>query len=575
MQALLEAILWVTMTTVNTLTDKECSAIKAGEAEQCEEDCANRICMRDRYEKNEQLCYNQHIGSLPADELEIMEKKPFEQVRTIRKYLAILEKSPEKIPSRITKVKNLLEPGMEEYKEAIETMFPLSEYTNPICNEALVFLPIHETVELANEENKTYIMCDNPALEKCEPFRVNKMKSLRDFRKLLDRLNMEGKVYSLNHLPIYNYEDSHHVALNYHSIIEDHLATHIANEIDMRESKDEELEQRISELETDLNATIMWVDKIPKTNPEEGEESVEDEENGSGNIQPGRKNLKGEKGDKGDKGDRGEKGEPGNRGPMGFPGPQGDMGYMGRPGPIGHTGPPGKPGPPGVSITNPTEEFQLANSSTWVEILNGERKLTAIDSCTGKDIWSAVTDAAAVVLKIEPEKLRTVEVVARTLLRENSRDIIETVKRMGETKLKEAKRSFLVSMEERLAKKHISMTKVEFLKYLENASFDPYGKFSLTGFATAILTTTSIIITKMIRGCNTYKDEKRRRSGRKDIRELTREKEELEAKGYEIEPLNKTGEPRYNKVGPAGSTRSKTGFFSKGEGTKVIMGPWN
>ena len=146
---------------------------------------------------------------------------------------------------------------------------------------------------------------------------------------------------------------------------------------------------------------------------------------------------------------------------------------------------------------------------------------------------------------------------------------------MGETKLKEAKRSFLVSMEERLAKKHISMTKIEFLKYLENASFDPYGKFSLTGFATAILTTTSIIITKMIRGCNTYKDEKRRRSGRKDIRELTREKEELEAKGYEIEPLNKTGEPRYNKVGPAGSTRSKTGFFSKGEGTKVIMGPWN
>ena len=120
------------------------------------------------------------------------------------------------------------------------------------------------------------------------------------------------------------------------------------------------------------------------------------------------------------------------------------------------------------------------------------------------------------------------------------------------------------------------MTKVEFLKYLENASFDPYGKFSLTGFATAILTTTSIIIANMIRGCTTYKDEKRRRSGRKDIRELTREKEELEAKGYEIEPLNnQTGEPRYSKVGPAGSTRSKTGFFSKGEGTKVIMGPWN
>ena len=130
MQALLEAILWVTMTTVKTLTDIECRSLKPGEAEQCEENCANKISMRDRYEKGEQLCYNQQIGSLPADELEIMEKKPFEQVRTIRKYLAILEKSPEKIPSRITKVKNLLEPGMEEYKEAIETMFPLNEYTS-------------------------------------------------------------------------------------------------------------------------------------------------------------------------------------------------------------------------------------------------------------------------------------------------------------------------------------------------------------------------------------------------------------------------------------------------------------
>ena len=574
MQALLAAILWVKMTNIHGLTDKECRSLKPGEAEQCNEDCSNRICMRDRYEKNEQLCYNQQIGSLPADELEMMEKNPFEQVRTIRKYLAILEKNPDKIPSRVTKVKNLLEPGMEEYKEAIETMFPLNEYTNPICNEALVFLPIHETESLAYQKNKTYIMCDKPALEECEPFRVNKMKALRDFRKLLDRLNMEGKVYSLNHLPLYNYEDSHHVALNFHSIIEDHLATHIANEIDMRESKDGELEQRISELETDLNATIMWVDKIPKTNPKEGEESVEEEENGSGNVQ--NQNLKGDKGDRGEKGERGDKGDEGKRGPMGFQGRQGDMGYMGHPGPRGHVGPPGKPGPPGVSTTNPTEEFKLTNSSTWIEIFNGERKLTAIDSCTGEDIWSALTEAAAVVLKTEPEKLRAVEVVARTLLRKNNLDILETVKRMAETGLKETKRSFLVLMEERLAKKHINMTKGEFLTYLENASFDPYGKFSLSGFVTAILTTTSIIIVKMIKQCITCKDEKRRRIARKSIRELTREKKELEAEGYEIEPLkNQNKESRYSKVGPAGSTRSKSGFFSKGEGTKVIIEPWS
>ena len=120
------------------------------------------------------------------------------------------------------------------------------------------------------------------------------------------------------------------------------------------------------------------------------------------------------------------------------------------------------------------------------------------------------------------------------------------------------------------------MTKGEFLNYLENASFDPYGKFSLSGFATAILTTTSIIIVKMMRQCITCKEEKRRRNGRKSIRELSREKKELEAEGYEVEPLrDETKEFRYSKVGPAGSTRSKSGFFSKGEGTKVIIEPWS
>ena len=566
MQVIILAILWVKLTTIDALTDQECRSLKVEDVEQCTDNCSNMICMRDRYEKHERLCYNQQIGTLPADEFEMMQNAPFEQIRVIRKYLAILETSPEKIPSRITQAENFLYPRKEEYKEAIETMFPLNEFTNSQkrCNKALAFLPIHETEMLANNINKehplkTYLMCDEPALEKCEPFRVNKMKALKNFRKLLERLNVEGKVYSLNHMPTYNYGEEQAVALNFHSIIEDHLATHIATEIGMRVSKDEELEQRISDLEADLNSTITWIDKIPLTNPKEGEES-DGEIDGSGNETD--QNLKGEKGDKGDKGD---KGEPGERGPKGFPGPKGDMGYMGPPGPRGHVGPPGVPGPPGISPANPVDEFVLVNSSTWIEIFKGERKLNAIDSCTGKDIWSALTEAAAIVLKTEPEKLRAVEVVARTMLRENSLDIIKTFKRMAQDGLKETKKSFLVMMEERLAKKHESMTKKEFLKYLEKASFDPHGTFSLTGFATAILTTTSIIVARVIEGCKTYKNERKRRIGRKNIRELAREKEELEAKGYEIEPLrNKTKEPRYEKIGPAGSTRSKT-----------IMGPWD
>ena len=212
MQVIILAILWVRLTTVDALTDEECRSLKAEDAEQCTDDCSNMICMRDRYEKNERLCYNQQIGTLPADEFEMMQKAPFEQIRVIRKYLAILETSPEKIPSRMTRVENILYPKMEEYKEAIETMFPLNEFTNSQkrCNKALAFLPIHETEMLANNINrehkqKTYLMCDEPALEKCEPFRVNKMKALKNFRKLLERLNVEGKVYSLNHMPAYNY----------------------------------------------------------------------------------------------------------------------------------------------------------------------------------------------------------------------------------------------------------------------------------------------------------------------------------------------------------------------------------
>ena len=132
MQALLATIWWVILTNVKALTESECRSLKPEEVERCDEDCANQICMRDTYEKGEQLCYNQQIGTLPADELEEMARVPFEQFRPMRKYLAILEKSPEKIPPRVEKVKNLLDPEMEEYGKAIETMFPLREFTNPI-----------------------------------------------------------------------------------------------------------------------------------------------------------------------------------------------------------------------------------------------------------------------------------------------------------------------------------------------------------------------------------------------------------------------------------------------------------
>ena len=196
-------------------------------------------------------------------------------------------------------------------------------------------------------------------------------------------------------------------------------------------------------------------------------------------------------------------------------------------------------------------------------------------------MWTALTEAAAIVLKTEPEKLRSVEVVARALLRENSMDIIRTVRKMAENGLKEAKRSFLIQMEERIAKKHVNMTNGEFQTFLNEISYDPMGKFSVSGFVTAILTTTSIIIVKMCQKITTYKNElthekELKRGNRKDIRGMEKEKKALEAEGYEIAPLHdQTKDNRYEEVGPAGSTRSKGGFLMRQDGRKFIVEPWS
>ena len=147
MQALVLAIIWIRIANciqirgrnVGSLSEEECRLLKPNEVARCDNECANRLCMRYRYEKREQQCYNQNIGKLPADELEEMEKNPFQQFRTIRKYLALLEKSPRKIPKRVEKIENLLDPEMKEYKEAIQSIFPLREFTAQVCNERLEF----------------------------------------------------------------------------------------------------------------------------------------------------------------------------------------------------------------------------------------------------------------------------------------------------------------------------------------------------------------------------------------------------------------------------------------------------
>ena len=85
----------------------------------------------------------------------------------------------------------------------------------------------------------------------------NKLRSYAEFREILRSLQERGIVYALNKLPIYNTDVSKSVALNYQSIINDHLAMHMATEIKKRAAKDAELTQELDDLKQNLAATSM------------------------------------------------------------------------------------------------------------------------------------------------------------------------------------------------------------------------------------------------------------------------------------------------------------------------------
>ena len=346
--------------TGNFLNGNECLGMTEEKKAECDAQCAHRICLKDRYQKDEQACYDTYISQIPADELEFLREKPTKHTKQLRKYFAVLAKDPKKMQPEVPKTENLLEVGSEDYIKIINAIFPMNDYKTNSCDASMNYVKITKW-----DKKWTYASCGDPEWEKCQIFMENKLRSYAESRGILKSLQEKGIVYALNKLPIYNTDVSKSVALNYQSIINDHIAMHLATEMKKRAAKDTELTQKLDDLKQSLASTSMSIrtrhenefknlrdsiaknileidkkaDRVPET-PKKGGEMDEDGVNGSGNTPSQDTPLKG---------------EPGQQGAVGPPGTcseicttrRGERGRAGDPGVVGHPGPEGRSGSDG------------------------------------------------------------------------------------------------------------------------------------------------------------------------------------------------------------------------------------
>ena len=210
-------ILWILQLgegkTGEYLNGMECLAITEETKAECDEKCAHKICLEERYKEDEEKCYNQYISQIPADELEFIKEKPTKHTKQLRKYFAILAKDPKKMQPEAPKTENLLEVGSEDYVKIIRAMLPMYDYKTDICNESMNYTRITKW-----DPKWKYASCKEPEHEKCQIFMENKLRSYAEFRTILKELLEKGIVYALNKLPLYNTDVAKSVAMNYQSI---------------------------------------------------------------------------------------------------------------------------------------------------------------------------------------------------------------------------------------------------------------------------------------------------------------------------------------------------------------------
>ena len=177
------------------LNGMECLAITEETKAECDDKCAHKVCLEDRYKKDEEDCYNQYISQIPADELEFIKENPTKHTKQLRKYFAILAKDPKKMQPEAPKTENLLEVGSEDYVKIIRAILPMSDYKTNICDATMDYAKITKW-----DPEWTYASCKEPEHEKCQIFMENKLRSYAEFRKILKELQEKGVEYQRPHM---------------------------------------------------------------------------------------------------------------------------------------------------------------------------------------------------------------------------------------------------------------------------------------------------------------------------------------------------------------------------------------
>ena len=320
-----------------------------------------------------------------------------------------------------------------------------------------------------------------------------------------------------------------------------------------------ELEKKIEDLEiklTDMNNQLEEKIKAIPDQPEGGEGNLvvggrqpddEDYANGSGHAlpyqpqpnqpQPYSLPPKGEKGDpghceaiqckgtKGSRGDRGLQGLHGLQGLQGLQGTQGPQGIQGPPGPQGPEGRNGLPGAPGQN-TRPMigsttmndqgreSEGKITEISTTPSTITKEEWLERFKKenpgNTSQLIDLALLDAAAEHLNTGTGKIIAVAAVVQTMMRKEINRLEHKIHHIANKGLNRTRQEYSkitqtelnrhpLFKNKRRYEKNINMTRDEFTGFLEELSYDPEGRVSLTGLVTAIVTCIGLVITSL---CN-------------------------------------------------------------------------
>ena len=175
--------------------------------------------------------------------------------------------------------------------------------------------------------------------------------------------------------------------------------------------------------------------------------------------------------------------------------------------------------------------------------------------------WAVIQDA------IRHESNYVKEELAITV-RDNSAtttaDIIKKIKPVFKdiavAGFKTSRKEILDDMEKRLSKhalfkNHgryaagINLTREEFLYYLNELSFDPYGRFSISGFAAAYASAFTILIAAI---CNCW-GRNRERMLRREVRDLRSRKRDRDTEQIELQPILRN---KAKETGEEDKTRS-------------------